>query len=135
MGVKPFLVAAGVQAILAQRLMRLLCAECKEAYEASAPELRTLGQDPERAGTVTLYRAKGCAACDHVGFRGRVGIFELMAMDPELRDKTFRREPTIKLREYARTSAGMTTLTDDGVRKVLEGRTSVDELLRVTAAM
>jgi type IV pilus assembly protein PilB len=135
MGVKPFLVAAGVQAILAQRLMRLLCAQCKEPYQAAAPELRMLGQDPERAGTVTLYRAKGCAACEHLGFRGRVGIFELMAMDPELREKTFRREPTGKLREYARTSAGMTSLTDDGVRKVLEGRTSVDELFRVTAAM
>ncbi len=135
MGVKPFLVAAGVQAVLAQRLMRLLCAKCKEPYQAAAPDLRILGQNPEKAGAVTLYRAKGCPECEHVGFRGRIGIFELMAMDGELREKTFRREPTNKLREYARTSAGMTTLTDDGVRKVLEGRTSVDELLRVTAAM
>ena len=135
MGVKPFLVAAGVQAILAQRLMRVLCPKCKEPYQATAPELRTLGQGVERAGAVTIYRAKGCEACEHVGFRGRVGIFELMAMDAELREKTFRRESASKLREYARTSAGMTTLTDDGVRKVLDGRTSVDELLRVTAAM
>jgi type IV pilus assembly protein PilB len=135
MGVKPFLVAAGVQAVLAQRLMRLLCLECKEPYQATAPELRILGQDPERAGQVTLHRAKGCAACEHTGFRGRIGIFELMVMDAELRERTFRREPTTKLREYARTASGMTTLTDDGVRKVLDGRSSIDELLRVTAAM
>jgi len=135
MGVKPFLVAAAVQGVLAQRLMRVLCSECKEPYQATAPELRILGLDPERAGTVTLYRARGCPACEHTGFRGRIGIFELMAMDGELRELTFRRESTAKLREYARTAGGMTSLTDDGVRKVLDGRSSVDELLRVTAAM
>jgi len=135
MGVKPFLVAAGVQAVLAQRLMRLLCRECKEPYQATAAELRTIGQPAERASSVTLYRARGCPACEHVGFRGRVGIFELMAMDTELREMTFRRESTLKLREHARAAAGMTSLTDDGARKVLEGRTSIDELLRVTAAM
>jgi type IV pilus assembly protein PilB len=135
MGVKPFLVAAGVQAVLAQRLMRLLCAQCKEPYRAAGHELRVLGLDPERAGEVTLYRPKGCPTCDHGGFRGRVGIFELMTMDTELREMTFRRESAMRLREYSRTSAGMTTLTEDGVRKVLDGRTSFDELLRVTAAM
>lgn len=135
MGVKPFLVAAAVQAIMAQRLVRVLCRECREPYQPSATELRTLGQDAQALGDVTLYRARGCPACDHAGYRGRIGIFELMAMDPELREMTFKRAPTTRLRQYARTSGGMTTLTADGVRKVLDGRISVDELLRVTAAM
>ena len=70
-----------------------------------------------------------------MGYRGRLGIFELMVMDNTQREQTYRGASTAKLREYARTSGGMASLTDDGVRKVLDGRTSIDELLRVTAAM
>jgi type IV pilus assembly protein PilB len=135
MGVKPFLAAAAVQAIMAQRLVRVLCPECKEGYQPTAAEVRTIGLDGERAGELQFFRAKGCPACDHSGYRGRLGIFELMEMDTTLREMTFRRESTVRLREYARTSGGMTTLTEDGVKKVVEGRTAVDELLRVTAAL
>ena len=134
MGVKPFLVSAAVQAVMAQRLVRVLCRECRVPYPAPESELRAIGQDPARLGAQTLYRGGGCPACEQSGYRGRLGIFELMEMDTALREMTFRQEPTLKLRSYARSSGGMTTLVEDGVRKVLEGRTSVEELLRVTAA-
>lgn len=135
MGVKPFLAAASVQAVMAQRLVRVLCPECREPYQPTESELRSVGLDPERHGEATLYRARGCEACDDAGYRGRLGLFELMAMDTTMRELTYNRESTLRLREYASTSGGMTSLTEDGLRKVLDGRTSVDELLRVTAAM
>ena len=84
---------------------------------------------------MTVYRGVGCPACDHSGYRGRLGIFELMEMDPTLRDMSYRGEPTVRIREYAETSGGMSSLTNDGTRKVLDGTTSIEELLRVTAAM
>jgi len=134
-GVKPFLASASVQAVMAQRLVRVLCPECREPYSPSESELRSVGLDPERNREATLHRARGCAACDETGYRGRLGIFELMEMDTTLRELTYNQAPTLRLRDYACTSGGMTSLTQDGQRKVLEGRTSVEELLRVTAAM
>ncbi len=133
MGVKPFLVSAAVQAVLAQRLVRVLCAACKESYRPSEVELRELGLDPRVHAEATFHRARGCGECDDAGYRGRIGIFEMMAMDAAMRELTYRGEPAVRLRDYARTSGGMSTLGDDGVRKVLDGRTSVEELLRVTA--
>ena len=133
-GVKPFLVSASVQAVMAQRLMRVLCQKCRQPYAPSAVELRSVGLDPGKLDDVTLYRAVGCEACDHTGYRGRVGIFELMEMDTTLREMAFRSEPTARIRDYARTSGCMSTLTDDGLRKVLAGTTTAEELLRVTAA-
>ncbi len=135
MGVKPFLAAASLQAVMAQRLVRLLCLECREAYQPEASELRMIGLDSDRYGGATFYRPVGCSACDDTGYRGRIGIFELMQMDSTLRELTYRQASALEVREYARTSGGMATLTDDGVRKVVEGRTSTEELLRVTAAM
>ncbi|MCC6671527.1 MAG: Flp pilus assembly complex ATPase component TadA [Planctomycetes bacterium] len=132
-GVKPFLVAAAVQAVMAQRLLRVLCPKCKEPYQASTAELRTLGVT-EAPGGVRLHRAVGCDACEQSGYRGRKGIFELMEMDTTLRDLTFRQEPTLRLAEAARTAGGMHTLFEDGVRKVLGGTTTAEELLRVTAS-
>jgi type IV pilus assembly protein PilB len=133
MGVKPFLVSAAVQAILAQRLVRVLCVKCREPYTSTDTELRTVGLDPVRHPQATLYRARGCEECDHKGYRGRVGIFELMPMDSALRDLAYRGEPLARLRECAE-SSGMRSLSVDGTRKVLDGRTSIAELLRVTAA-
>ncbi len=133
MGVKPFLVSASLQAVMAQRLVRVLCPACRVPYRANDVELRTLGLEP--GADIELFGKGGCEACDGNGYRGRIGIFELMVMDNTLREYTYRGEATGRLRDYARTSGGMSTLTGDGVRKVLQGRTSVEELLRVTAAM
>ena len=121
MGVKPFLVSASVQAVLAQRLVRVLCKECRQPYEPAAPELRSIGLDPEAVSDTTFYRAEGCDACGQSGYRGRFGIYELLQMDNTLREMTFRGEPMVRLREYAWQSGGMSTLLQDGVRKVLAG--------------
>ncbi|PIE23370.1 MAG: pilus assembly protein PilB [Planctomycetota bacterium] len=133
MGVKPFLVAASVQAVLAQRLIRVLCPHCKEEYSPEDSDLRSIGIGPaDLSGAV--YRAKGCDKCSS-GYLGRRGIFELMVMDDELREMCFRQEPTLKIREYAQRSGGMFSLRQDGARKVLEGHTSIEEVLRVVAAV
>jgi len=134
MGVKPFLVSAAVQAVMAQRLIRVLCPKCKAPYRPEASELRSIGIDPATTQDATFYRAVGCPSCDQSGFRGRVGIFELMVLDPTLREMIFRGEPDLRLREYACRSAGMRSLLEDGARKVVAGQTSTDELMRVTAA-
>jgi type IV pilus assembly protein PilB len=135
MGVKPFLVSASVQAVLAQRLLRVLCTACRQRYEPSATELKSVGIDPGRVGDAAFYRAEGCAECAHSGYRGRLGIYELLQMDNTLREMTFRGEPMVRLRDYAWQSGGMSTLLQDGVRKVLAGQTSIAELLRVVAAV
>jgi type IV pilus assembly protein PilB len=134
-GVKPFLVSAAVQAIMAQRLVRVLCKECKEAYTPTDMEISSLGMRGVVAADVTLYRPVGCPACEHTGYYGRFGLFELLSMDTTLREMTFRQESTVALRHYAQSSGGMTTLVEDGARKVIEGVTSVDEVLRVTSTM
>jgi type IV pilus assembly protein PilB len=134
MGVKPFLVAAAVQAIMAQRLLRVLCRSCRQPYEPSEVELASVGIAPGDVGGNTIYRAGGCAECEHSGYRGRLGIFEVLTMDTDLREMTFRGEPTMRLRDHATTAGGMKSLQQDGARKVLGGQTSVQELLRVTAA-
>ncbi|MBM3974906.1 MAG: type II/IV secretion system protein [Planctomycetes bacterium] len=134
MGVKPFLVAASVQAVLAQRLLRVVCKQCRQSYEPTPTELRSVGIDPGRAGDATFYRAEGCDACGHSGYKGRLGIYELLQMDNTLREMTFRGEPMVRLRDYAWQSGGMSTLLQDGVRKVMQGHTTIPELLRVVAA-
>ena len=135
MGVKPFLVSASVQAVLAQRLLRVLCTSCRQPYEPTQAELRSIGLDADKVGDTPIYRAEGCDECGNTGYRGRRGIYELLQMDNTLREMTFRSEPMVRLREYAWQSGGMSTLLQDGVRKVLEGQTTIPELLRVVASV
>jgi len=132
MGVQPFLVASSVQAVMAQRLIRRLCPECKVPHEPAESELRSIGLTAEDLKDTTLYRAVGCEACERTGYRGRQGIFELVEMNAELRNLTYQRAATTRLRESAVLTGGMLTLLKDGVRKVLAGVTSVEEVLRVT---
>ena len=135
MGVKPFLVSASVQAVMAQRLIRVLCEDCRQPYEPTPTELRSVGIDADKVQGTTFYRAEGCGKCGDSGYRGRRGIYELLQMDNTLREMTFRSEPMVRLREYAWQSGGMSTLLQDGVRKVLAGQTTIPELLRVVAAV
>ena len=135
MGVKPFLVSASVQAVMAQRLIRVLCEDCRQPYEPTATELRSVGIDADKVSDTTFFRAEGCERCGGSGYRGRRGIYELLQMDNTLREMTFRGEPMVRLREYAWQSGGMSTLLQDGVRKVLAGQTTIPELLRVVAAV
>jgi type IV pilus assembly protein PilB len=131
LGLPPFLVASAVQAIMAQRLVRKLCKKCRRPHVYSEDELRAVGLRPEDVEEVTLFRAVGCANCKHTGYRGRLGIFELLEMDETLRDMTYRKAPLDEIRHQARLS-GMVSLQEDGLRKILAGITSVEEVLTVT---
>jgi type II secretory ATPase GspE/PulE/Tfp pilus assembly ATPase PilB-like protein len=129
--VKPFLVASAVMAILAQRLIRILCPECKEQYEPTDVELRSVGLTRSRLEGNVVYRPVGCSNCNGTGYRGRRGVYELMEMSPDIREMSFRKKPTMELRAKA-LSEGMTPLQQDGVRKILAGLTTFEEILTIT---
>ncbi len=130
MGIKPFLVASSIMGILAQRLVRILCQNCKQPYTPEPFELKMIGVKPEDIEGKTIYKAVGCSVCKGTGYRGRKGIYELLVMDEQLRELAFRRATTQELRETAK-SKGMFTLLEDGVRKILDGLTSIPEVLNV----
>jgi type IV pilus assembly protein PilB len=132
MGVKPFLVSASIQAIMAQRLVRRLCAACKVEYDPTDSELASVGLDRERIEGRTLYRTEGCGECEYSGYKGRVAAFEVMVMDGTLRDMSFRNEPTPVIRAQAERSGRMSPLREDALRKVLSGQTTIAEVLRVS---
>ncbi|MBI4601080.1 MAG: Flp pilus assembly complex ATPase component TadA [Planctomycetes bacterium] len=134
MGVKPFLVASAIMAILAQRLVRILCPECKEAYEPTDVELRSVGLTRQRLEGSTVYRAVGCPACNGTGYKGRKGVYELMEMSPDLREMSFKKKPTMELRAKA-LAEGMADLQQDGVRKILAGLTTFEEVLSITHSL
>ncbi|MGH7674511.1 MAG: GspE/PulE family protein, partial [Gemmatimonadales bacterium] len=127
--VEPYLIAATLEAVLAQRLVRSICPECREPQPADPHELATLA--PHGARLPTLYRGRGCAACRHTGYRGRAGIFELLTVTDEIRRALVQSEPEHAVREIAR-SQGMSTLAEDGWAKAQAGVTTVEEVLRVT---
>jgi type IV pilus assembly protein PilB len=135
MGVKPFLVSTAVLAVMAQRLLRSLCDNCKAPWEPEPPKMRALGMTEEMLAGQTVYKAVGCKECRYEGYRGRKGIFEMFEMDARMRDLTFGGASTQELRSQARASCGMLTLREDGVRKILAGQTSPDEVLRVTGGV
>jgi len=134
MGVKRFLVSTAVMAVMAQRLVRRLCEKCKEVHDPEPFQLRAAGLTPERIGDHKIYRAVGCEACKGVGYKGRIGIFELFEMDTTLRDMTFRGGSTLDISNQARVSGGLVTLLEDGVRKVLRGATTLEEVLAATVS-
>jgi type IV pilus assembly protein PilB len=132
MGIKPFLVASSLQAVMAQRLVRVICEECKEVDPAPDMRvLRTLGFTETELESGTIYRGRGCAACGGSGYRGRLGIFEMMEMSRALAEMAMRRAPVNEIRREAR-AAGMRTLVEDGRRKILNGVTTPAELARIT---
>ena len=132
-GVQPFLVASSVRAIMAQRLVRRLCTRCKHPGELSETEMRALRIEPSQMGDAQIMKADGCEHCRHTGYRGRMGIFEMFIIDDETRHMINKRISTFLLRQRAR-ELGMRTLREDGVRKVLAGLTSADEVISVTIA-
>jgi len=131
MGVKPFLVASSIQAVMAQRLIRVLCNECKEPDDAPNQFfLKMIGVTDEDLAEHTIYRPVGCSTCSNTGYRGRKAIFEYMTMNSELRELAFKRAPATQLRQAA-VASGMRTLSGDGRLKVLAGTTSPEEVARV----
>ncbi|HJY19870.1 MAG TPA: GspE/PulE family protein [Chthoniobacterales bacterium] len=132
-GVQPFLVASSVRAIMAQRLVRRLCTHCKHPAELSETEMRALRIEPSQMSDAQVMKAPGCEHCRHTGYRGRMGIFEIFIIDDDVRHMINKRTSTFLLRQRAR-ELGMRTLREDGVRKVLTGLTSADEVISVTIA-
>ncbi len=130
-GIKPFLVASSIQAIMAQRLIRTICKRCKEPVEPDPRIMQVLGMNPEEAQGETFYRGRGCAACDGQGYKGRQGIFELLEMNPTIREMAFNQTPVEQIRSQA-VMAGMVTLKADGIRKARAGVTTLEEVMRVT---
>ncbi len=131
MGIPPFLVASSLLLILAQRLGRRTCKSCKEASVGDEESLVPYGHTPQGLGKVTFYKGKGCANCNFTGMKGRVAIYEVMPITEELRNGILRSAPTAELREIAQ-SQGMKTLRQSGLLKVLDGTTTIEEILRVT---
>ena len=130
-GVQPFLVASSVRAIMAQRLVRRLCAHCKKPAELSETELRALRIEPGQLQEAQVMKAAGCEQCRQTGYKGRMGIFEIFIIDDEVRHMINKRSPTMLLRQRAR-ELGMRTLREDGVRKILAGLTSAEEVISIT---
>lgn len=130
-GVPPFLVSSAVRAVMAQRLVRRLCGNCKQPTELSEYEARSLNLDPVQLSKATPMRPVGCEKCRGKGFRGRLGIFEIMVADDELRQMINHNATTLQLRHRTR-ELGMRTLREDGIRKVLAGMTTAEEVISST---
>src|SRR5450432_375078 len=131
MGVKPFLVASSTRCLMAQRLVRKVCKKCGQPYEPTENEMRALQITPDMLKTATPMKGSGCANCSNTGNRGRFGIFEIFLIDDEARKLIYDRAPTSVLRARAR-EMGMRTLREDGIRKVLSGLTTPEEVIRAT---
>ena len=129
MGIEPFLVASSVVAVLAQRLLRRICPDCKRSYRPSAEELSRL--DLPAGSDTLLYRGAGCAACSQTGYRGRTGIFELMVFDDDIRRLIGGKADSTAIK-HAAVSKGMITLKQEGTERVLQGHTTLEEVMRIT---
>ena len=130
-GVQPFLAASSVRAIMAQRLVRRLCNNCKEPGELTDTELRALRIEPGQLLGAQVMKAVGCEQCCQIGYKGRIGIFEIFIIDDEVRHMINKRSSTLMLRQRAR-ELGMRTLREDGIRKILAGLTSAEEVISIT---
>jgi type IV pilus assembly protein PilB len=126
MGVQPFLVASSVMAVMAQRLVRVICAKCVEEYRPDVTELKEFDLSEDQLASAIFRRGKGCNHCSHTGYRGRKAVFELMMMNSTIREMTFRSEPAQNIRRQARLF-GMKTLAEDAVDKALQGITTLSE--------
>jgi len=139
MEVEPFLISSSIICVLAQRLVRQICPNCKESYHATRESLLRYGFPlpdeigAETHGELTLFRGKGCDKCKNTGYKGRTGVHEVLEMTDAIRDKILERVPSHIIRNMA-VESGMRTLHMDAVAKILNGVTSVDEVLRVIYA-
>ena len=131
MGVEPFLISSTMEGILAQRLMRTICAHCKTPYAPEPDLLKQLGMTPEQVGDRPFHFGAGCKQCNNTGYHGRRGVFEYLRMTDPIRDMINQRRPTLQLRDKA-VEMGMRTLREDGIRCILDGYTTVEEVLKYT---
>ncbi|MCX7886399.1 MAG: ATPase, T2SS/T4P/T4SS family, partial [Verrucomicrobiae bacterium] len=131
MGVEPFLITSTLQAVLAQRLVRTICKKCRVAYEPNEAVLRQLGLTPSEVGDRPFYYGKGCPECNQTGYKGRKGLFELLLITDPIRELINQRAPTGVIRARA-LELGLRTLREDGIRNILDGNTTVEEVLKYT---
>ncbi|MCK5160985.1 MAG: type II/IV secretion system protein, partial [Candidatus Aureabacteria bacterium] len=124
--------ASSLLAILAQRLVRKICDECKQEYKPSEYEITAAKLDPQKIKEVKFFKGAGCDACSNTGYRGRIGIYELLVVNDEIRKMIYQKVTAHVVRQRAR-ELGMRTLREDGIRKVLSGITTLDEVFRITA--
>ncbi|AOS46070.1 Type II secretion system protein E [Lacunisphaera limnophila] len=130
-GAKPFLVAAALRSVMAQRLVRRICPDCRRAYTPAPRELQALGLGPAQVAGADFAHGAGCAACHGTGYRGRMGIFEIFLVHDGIRGMIYDNVTAVRLREQARRD-GMRTMREDGIRKVLAGLTTIEEVVAVT---
>ena len=133
MGVKPYLVASSLQAAIAQRLVRRICGACKTAYHPPAEAITEMGYNPEDYRDTDFFHGRGCERCNQGGYRGRTAIHEIMVMNPDLRRRVIRSEPSSRLKKAA-VGYGMQTLRMNGFEKCILGGTTLEEVMRITAA-
>jgi len=132
MGIKPFLVASSIQAIMAQRLVRVICDKCKAVDEDPDPRsLDLLGITEEDIGKHPIYKGTGCSQCQNTGFKGRIAVFEMVELNSEIRELAFEKAPTTELRKACQ-AGGMRTLMEDGKIKVFRGTTTPEEVIRIS---
>jgi type IV pilus assembly protein PilB len=132
MGIEPFLVAASLNLVLAQRLVRKICTKCKAPVELPVEALRELGMSEAEGKALTFYKGRGCSACSGTGYSGRQGLFEVMPITPEVRTMILERKASDVVKKRAM-SQGMLTLRQDALLKLRAGITTVEEVLRETA--
>jgi type IV pilus assembly protein PilB len=131
MGVEPFLISSTLEAVLGQRLMRSICQNCRTTYEPKANVLDQLALNPSDIGDKKFYYGKGCDTCNHTGYKGRKGIYELLKITDPIRELINERAPTVTLKQKA-IELGMVTLRHDGLRSIFNGDTTVEEVLKYT---
>jgi type IV pilus assembly protein PilB len=133
MGIEPFLVASSVNAIVAQRLARKVCSECKEKIKIPVQSLIDVGMSPEDANKVVCFKGKGCGLCSDTGYKGRIALYECMPIGEELREFILNGSSTAEIKREAM-RLGMRTMRQSGLQKIMEGTTSVEEVMRATIA-
>jgi type IV pilus assembly protein PilB len=131
MGVEPFLISSSLMAVLAQRLVRTVCKKCRTPFEPTENQLSLLNLSPHDIGDKVFYYGRGCSNCNDTGYKGRKGIFELLAVTDPLRELINERAPTVVIRQKA-VEEGMITLREDGLRGIFDGETSIEEVLKYT---
>jgi len=131
MGLEPFLISASLEAILAQRLVRRICRNCRTAYEPTPEMIELLGVDPIEIADKSFYYGAGCAECAKTGYRGRLGLFEMIVATDAIRELINRRAPTLAIKQKA-LEQGMRSLRDDGLRAIFDGETTIEEVLKYT---
>ncbi len=131
MGAEPFLVAASLEGVLAQRLLRTICKDCRASYEPNEALLTQLGVSSHELGDKEFYTGRGCDVCDQTGYKGRRGLFELLDMSDPIRELVTDRAPTVVIKQKA-IELGMNTLREDGLRNIYDGNTTIEEVLKYT---